>query len=112
MAGYLERKRQEIEAWNRSHEEAPSTTLHPRRLTNIGTFRAYVVAYLRHHPQVHQQMTLLVRQLAPTEHGLPLEIYAFSLDQNWANYEAIQSDIFDHLLAVAPEFGLRVYQIP
>ena len=57
-------------------------------------------------------MTLLVRQLGPTEHGLPIEIYAFIVDQNWARYEAIQSDIFDHLLAVLPEFDLRVYQIP
>ena len=112
MAGYLAHKRQEIEAWNVRHEQEPSTTLHPRRLTNLGTFRAYIVAYLRHHPQVHQQMTLLVRQLGPTQHGLPLEIYAFSVDQNWASYEAIQSDIFDHLLAVLPEFDLRVYQIP
>ncbi len=112
MAGYLEQKRQEIEAWNVRHEKEPSTTMNPRRLTNLGTFRAYVMAYLRHHPQVHQQMTLLVRQLGPTEHGLPIEIYAFSVDQNWARYEAIQSDIFDHLLAVLPEFDLRVYQIP
>ena len=111
LAEYLEEKRREIEAWNQGNETG-STAPYPRRLTNIGTFRAYIVAYLRHHPQVHQQMTLLVRQLAPTQHGLPIEIYVFSRDKNWANYESIQADIFDHLLAVMPEFDLRVYQIP
>ncbi len=110
MADYLAQKRLEIETWNTMHEEEPATSLHPRRLTNIGTFRAYVVAYLRHHPKIHPQLTFLVRQLAPTEHGLPIEIYVFSTDQNWINYEGIQSDIFDHLLAVVPQFGLRVYQ--
>tara|TARA_B100001971_G_C18220840_1_gene557085 strand:+ start:469 stop:1683 length:1215 start_codon:yes stop_codon:yes gene_type:complete len=112
MADYLEQKRVEIETWNTRHAGETSTTLHPRRLTNIGTFRAYVVAYLRHHPKIHPEMTFLVRQLAPTEHGLPIEIYVFSTDQNWINYEGIQSDIFDHLLSVAPEFDLRIYQIP
>ncbi|HAD75399.1 MAG TPA: mechanosensitive ion channel protein MscS [Gemmatimonadetes bacterium] len=112
MADYFARKRQELETWNLGHEGEPATSLHPRRLTNIGTFRAYVVAYLRHHPKIHPQLTFLVRQLAPTVHGLPVEVYVFSTDQNWVNYEGIQSDIFDHLLAVVPEFELRVYQIP
>ena len=110
MSDYLAQKRQEIETWTATHEGEPATSLHPRRLTNIGTFRAYVVAYLRHHPKIHPDLTFLVRQLAPTDHGLPLEIYVFSTDQNWINYEGIQSDIFDHLLAVVPQFGLRVYQ--
>ncbi|REJ85517.1 MAG: mechanosensitive ion channel family protein [Acidobacteria bacterium] len=83
-----------------------------RHLTNVGTFRAYVEAYLRDHPKIHQEMTLMVRQLAPTEHGLPLEIYAFCNDQRWAVYEAAQADIFDHLLAVAPLFDLRIFQAP
>ena len=112
MADYLEEKRQEIEAWNAGHEGEPATSLHPRRLTNIGTFRAYIVAYLRHHPKIHPDMTFLVRQLAPTVHGLPIELYVFSTDQNWVNYEGIQGDIFDHLLAVMSQFDLRVYQIP
>jgi miniconductance mechanosensitive channel len=111
MAEYLEEKQQEMASWSQQHAAVPTTTLHPRRLTNIGTFRAYAMAYLRHHPKIHQQMTFLVRQLAPTEHGLPLEIYVFSNDQNWENYEAVQSDIFDHLLAVMSEFELRVYQV-
>lgn len=112
MADYLAEKRQEIDAWNGGHGEGSSTALHPRRLTNIGTFRAYTVAYLKHRPDVHQEMTFLVRQLAPMPHGVPVEVYVFSRDQNWVNYEGIQSDIFDHLLAVLPEFDLRAYQIP
>jgi len=83
-----------------------------RRITNIGTFRAYVLAYLKNHPQIHQGLTVLVRQLAPTDAGLPLEIYAFSSEKNWAKYEAVQADIFDHLIAVAQEFDLRVFQKP
>ena len=71
-----------------------------------------MVAYLRNHPQIHDNMTFLVRQLAPTDHGLPIEIYVFCTDQIWSHYEDIQSDIFDHTLAVLPEFGLRVFQNP
>jgi miniconductance mechanosensitive channel len=112
MAEYLDKKRLEMDAWNERHVAEPSTALHPRRLTNIGTFRAYVVAYLENHPKIHRDMTFLVRQLPPTQYGLPLEIYVFCTDQNWVNYEGIQSDIFDHLLAVIPEFDLRVYQVP
>ncbi len=112
MADYLDAKHEEISRWNTRHEAEPATSLHPRRLTNIGTFRAYVVAYLRHHPKIHQDMTFLVRQLAPTAHGVPVEIYVFCTDQNWVNYEGIQSDVFDHLLAVLSEFDLRAYQVP
>jgi miniconductance mechanosensitive channel len=83
-----------------------------RRLTNIGTFRVYIAGYLRQHPKIHKGMTLMVRQLDSTPDGLPLEIYAFSNDIDWVAYEGIQSDIFDHILAVAPEFGLRVFQHP
>ena len=110
MADYLGEKRKELDAWTAEHEGEPATSLHPRRLTNVGTFRAYVVAYLRHHPKIHPGMTFLVRQLAPTEHGLPLQIYVFSSDQDWVAYEGIQADIFDHLLAVMSQFDLRVYQ--
>ena len=83
-----------------------------RRLTNVGTFRAYVVAYLRSHPRIHQDMTFLVRHRAPTPQGLPLEIYVFTTTIVWAEYEGIQSDIFDHLLAAVPRFGLKVFQEP
>lgn len=109
---YLEKKKVEITAYNQKMGADITCRVNGRRLTNVGTFRAYVVAYLKSHPMVHQDMTFLVRQLQPTEHGLPIEIYVFSKDQVWANYEAIQADIFDHILAVIPEFDLRVFQIP
>ena len=109
---YIEKKTDEIEQHNEKTRADTTTLVNGRHLTNIGTFRAYVVAYLKNHPKIHQGMTFLVRQLQPTEHGLPIEIYVFSNDQAWANYEAIQADIFDHILAVVPEFDLRVYQSP
>ena len=109
---YLEQKRHEISNWNAERNVDASDPLNGRQLTNLGTFRAYVVAYLRNHPMIHQEMTFLVRHLAPTEHGLPIEIYVFSRDQVWSNYEGIQADIFDHILAIAPAFDLRVYQSP
>jgi miniconductance mechanosensitive channel len=83
-----------------------------RTLTNIGTFRAYVVEYLQAHPKIHEEMTLLVRQLAPAPQGQPLEVYCFTNDTAWANYEGIQADIFDHLLAILRDFGLEVFQEP
>ncbi len=83
-----------------------------RRLTNLGTFRVYVQKYLEAHPQTHRGMTLLTRQLAPGPEGVPIEIYCFSNDTAWANYEGFQADIFDHLIAILPEFGLRAFQSP
>ena len=112
IAEYLKAKRQEIDSWNAVRGVNSAALADGRHPTNVGTFRAYVVAYLRNHPMVHEDMTFLVRQLAPTEHGLPIEIYVFSSDQEWSRYEAIQADIFDHLLAVVPEFDLRVFQSP
>ena len=112
ITAYLDEKRSEITHWNEERNVDAADPLNGRRLTNVGTFRAYVVAYLRHHPMIRQDMTFLVRQLAPTTQGLPIEIYVFSNDQEWANYEDIQADIFDHILAIAPAFDLRVYQAP
>jgi miniconductance mechanosensitive channel len=109
---YLESKRTELEQYNATHANAQESLVNGRRITNVGTFRAYIVAYLENHPQINQKLTILVRQLAPTEAGLPIEIYAFSSEKNWIKYEAIQADIFDHLLAVANEFDLRVFQKP
>jgi miniconductance mechanosensitive channel len=87
--------------------------LNGRNLTNSGTFRAYCIEYLRAHPSIHQKgMTFLIRQLAPTEKGLPIEIYVFVNDVRWIEYEAVQSDIFDHLLAALPVFKLRAFQLP
>jgi miniconductance mechanosensitive channel len=112
IAEYIEQKKKQLEAFNQAAKVDNASLANGRRMTNIGTFRAYVVAYLRHHPMINQQMTFLVRHLPPTQYGLPIEIYVFSKDQVWANYEAIQADIFDHILAVVPEFDLRVYQNP
>ena len=81
-------------------------------LTNVGTFRAYMVRYLRSLPKIHSGMTFLVRQLPPTEMGLPIEMYLFTNTTAWGEYEDIQADIFDHLLAALPEFGLRAFQRP
>jgi miniconductance mechanosensitive channel len=83
-----------------------------RRLTNIGTFRAYIEAYLKNHPMIHQNLTFMIRQLAPSEKGIAIEIYVFTNTTDWIAYEAIQTDIFDHLLAVLTEFELQVFQNP
>ncbi|MCE3233349.1 MAG: mechanosensitive ion channel family protein [Rickettsiaceae bacterium] len=112
LEDYLSRKNQEISNWNSALGEKAKEMVNTRRITNIGTFRAYVEHYLRSHPGIHQNMTLLVRQLSPTPEGLPLEIYCFTSTTKWAEYESIQSDIFDHLLAILPEFMLQVFQNP
>ena len=113
IATYLKKKEAEIETYNEAMgEKADKNRVNGRRLTNVGTFRAYIEAYLRHHPDINQEMTLLVRQLAHDGRGLPIEIYCFSANKNWATYESIQADIFDHLLAVAREFDLELFQEP
>ncbi len=112
LEGYLEHKQKELEAWNAELAARSLAPVNSRRLTNIGVFRAYVERYLRRHPGIHQQLILLVRQLNPGPEGLPLEIYCFTNQTAWALHEGIQADIFDHLLAVLHEFGLRVYQQP
>lgn len=112
LQDYLEGKQQEIDAWNAQLQEQGKEPVNTRRITNLGTFRAYVNHYLRNHAGIHQNMTLMVRQLAPTADGLPLEIYCFTNTTAWVAYEGIQADIFDHLLSIIPEFGLRVYQHP
>lgn len=112
ITDYMQRKLKEIEQYNAQLGLQGQEAADARRLTNIGTFRAYASAYLRNHPMINTEMTLMVRQLAPTQHGLPLEIYAFCRDKAWVNYEGVQADIFDHLLAVASEFELKIYQYP
>ncbi len=110
---YVEQKMREIEEYNQSQGiDTSASPLNGRRMTNLGTFRIYIEEYLRHHPRIRQDMTLMVRQLAPTPQGLPLEIYCFAAETRWIPYEKIQADIFDHILAAAPEFGLSVFQIP
>lgn len=121
---YLEQKKQDIANENKAHkiileksttpaadqECCGCTMLNTRHLTNIGTFRAYCTAYLRSRKKIEQKMTLMTRQLPPTPTGLPLEVYAFANDTKWENYEEIQADIFDHLIAALPEFGLSLFQ--
>ncbi|MCF7911936.1 MAG: mechanosensitive ion channel family protein [Candidatus Cloacimonetes bacterium] len=109
---YIINREKEVADFNRQNQVDDSVLVNGRRLTNIGTFRRYVEEYLKQHPQIHNDMTFLVRQLQPTEKGLPLEIYVFCKDQRWAFYESIQADIFDHLLAVIPQFSLSIYQYP
>nr|WP_239000647.1 mechanosensitive ion channel family protein [Novosphingobium pentaromativorans] len=109
---YLIRKQGELAQSNDQLVEHGGDVVNGRRLTNIGTFRAYVIAYLRAQTRVSGDMALLVRQLQPTAQGLPLEIYCFTATTIWSEYETIQADIFDHLLAILPEFGLRLYQAP
>jgi len=109
---YIRTKQKEINEFNEKLKVDPSVLVNGRRMTNLGTFRKYIEEYLKIHPLIHEQMTFLVRQLQPNEKGIPMEIYVFSKDQEWANYEAIQADIFDHILAVLPEFDLRVFQNP
>ena len=109
---YLKQKREELAEWNGRLGPRAQIAANTRRPTNIGTFRAYIENFLRNHPGVHTGMTIMVRQLPPQPEGLPLEIYCFANTTAWSRYEGIQSDIFDHVLAILPEFGLRVFQSP
>ncbi len=109
---YLEAKVKEVEEANKESGLDTEVLCNGRRLTNLGTFRAYCLAYLKEHPGVFQEELMIVRQLDPGEHGVPLEIYAFTNETQWVAYEGIQSDIFDHLLSIVGEFGLRVFQEP
>ena len=116
LQGYMRDKRSEVDHANAEARatlgERVELVANQRRLTNLGTLRAYIMAYLQAHPGIHQGMTLMVRALEPTPEGVPLELYCFTSTTAWATYENTQGDIFDHLLAVLPEFGLRLYQHP
>jgi miniconductance mechanosensitive channel len=109
---YLKSKGEEISLYNTENKLDTSILVNGRRQTNLGVFRAYVLEYLKNHPAVHNDMTLMVRQLQPTENGIPMEVYVFSNRQEWVAYENLQGDIFDHILAVIPQFDLRVFQNP
>jgi miniconductance mechanosensitive channel len=109
---YLARKDEELRTWNEKQLGKDGDAINARRITNVGTFRAYVFAFLKAHPKITKEMTLLVRQLSPTPTGLPLEIYCFTNTTAWNEYEGIQADIFDHMIAILPEFGLRLFQEP
>jgi miniconductance mechanosensitive channel len=111
LKNYLQQKSDDITVSLQTNNLS-GDNVNSRQLTNVGTFRAYMEAYLQSHKKIHHNMTCMVRQLAATEAGLPLEVYCFSNDQNWQNYEGIQADIFDHLFAMAPIFNLRIFQHP
>ncbi len=109
---YLEQTQQQLDQYNRQRSADYPDVPNVIHQTNVGVFRAYVTAYLKLHPEIKHEMTTMVRQLQPTERGLPLEIYCFVQGSEWVHYENVQSDIFDHILSVLPVFGLEVYQFP
>ncbi|RXJ96709.1 miniconductance mechanosensitive channel [Arcobacter sp. AHV-9/2010] len=110
LAPYLKEKVNEIKSYNESNKFDLSVSINGRRLTNIGTLRAYILTYLKNHPKINKDMTIMVRQLAPNEYGIPLEIYCFTSTTVWVDYENIQSDIFDHIYSVLGEFDIKPYQ--
>ncbi|CAN7513620.1 mechanosensitive ion channel family protein [Pseudomonas brassicacearum subsp. neoaurantiaca] len=112
LTDYIGRKQAELKAWNEAQGNVAAMSANRRRMTNLGTFRAYALAYLKSHPEIQPNMTCMVRQMQTTAQGIPLEIYCFTRTTAWADYERIQGDIFDYLLAVMPEFGLNLYQQP
>jgi miniconductance mechanosensitive channel len=112
LRDYLARKEQEIADWNKGELAGEAEMVNARRLTNIGTLRAYIIGYLKNHRMISNDFTLLVRQLPPGPTGLPIEIYCFTATTNWGEFESIMADIFDHLLAILPEFGLKIFQEP
>jgi miniconductance mechanosensitive channel len=112
LKGYVEGKEGEIKEYNEKQKVDTSHVSNGRRMTNLGTFRAYLLRYLQNNPKIDQDLTLLVRQLPPDEHGIPIQIYCFSKDIAWVKYEEVQSDIFDHCLAVVPQFDLEIFQSP
>ena len=112
LTNYVDETEKVVEEYNKEHDIDNSVLVNGRRQTNLGVFRAYLTNYLRSLPTVNQDMTCMVRQLQPTETGIPLELYFFSANKVWVAYEGIQADVFDHVLAIIPEFGLRVFQNP
>jgi len=110
LTPYLKQKQDEIRKHNEKNNFDLSLSVNGRRLTNIGTYRAYLVTYLKNNPNINQNMTVMVRQLSPNQFGIPLEIYCFTSTTIWVDYENIQSDIFDHFLCILKEFNLKVYQ--
>jgi len=112
ISAYLEKRQSDIQIYNTEHKVNKKLLLNGRNLTNVGVFRKYIETYLENHPAINKEMMIMARQLAPTTQGLPLEIYAFSSDKRWQNYEYIMSDIFDHLVAAVPYFDLELFELP
>jgi miniconductance mechanosensitive channel len=112
VADYVTQTQEDLNVYNLERRVDPGVMINGHRQTNIGVFRAYLTSYLKNNPNLHQDLSLMVRQLQPTETGLPLEVYAFSKEQEWENFESVQSDIFDHILAGISFFDLKLFQSP
>ncbi len=112
IAPYLKERQGKIQESNQEQNIDKSLLINGRNMTNLGVFRKYIESYLENHSAINDDMTLMTRQLAPTPQGIPLEVYAFSSDKRWQNYEYIMADIFDHILAAVPYFGLEVFELP
>ena len=112
LTQYLSEKKAELQEHNTDLNDSNVAEVNLRRLTNLGTFRAYIYSYLKNHPKIHRDMTLLVRQLQPGETGVPIEIYCFTDTTDWNAYEGIKADIFDHILAQCGQFDLKIFQAP
>lgn len=112
LADYVEKTEGVIKDYNKEHDIDNSILVNGRRQTNLGVFRAYLMAYLKSLPDVNQELTCMVRQLQPTDHGIPMELYFFCSIKDWVPYEGVQADVFDHVLAIIPEFDLQVFQSP
>lgn len=112
ISDYLNTRQQDIKTYNDQNNIDKSLLLNGRNLTNIGVFRKYIQTYIENHSAINKDMTIMVRQLAPTSQGMPIEIYAFSSDKRWVNYEYIMADIFDHVIAAASYFDLEIFELP
>ena len=112
LKDYVEQTEAVIEEYNKKHHIDNSVLVNGRRQTNLGVFRAYLTAYLKSLPDVNQELTCMVRQLQPTDRGIPIELYFFCALKDWVPYEGVQADVFDHVLAIIPEFDLQVFQSP
>jgi len=111
ISSYLSKRQQDIDAFNTNNNIDKSQLLNGRNLTNLGVFRKYLETYIENHSAINKDMTIMVRQLAPTSQGIPIEIYAFSSDKRWQNYEYIMADVFDHVIAAVPYFDLEIYEL-
>jgi len=110
IADYIDSRQHDINAYNKKNNANKDLLINGRNLTNLGVFRKYVQEYVSNHSAINDDMTIMIRQLAPTSKGIPLEVYAFSIDKRWANYEYIMADIFDHLIAAIPYFKLEIFE--
>lgn len=112
ITAFIDHRQRDINLYNQNHNINKSIALNGRNMTNLGLLRKYMTQYLNNHTGINKDMTLMVRQLQPTEKGIPLEVYAFTKDKVWGNHEAIAADLFDHFIAAVPYFDLEIYELP